>query len=148
MLLLAIKVSMQRSFFDLVQQIKKKCTVTEKRIQNELSLTQAEFTALRLLGPGESLQSGIFSEKMGVSVSRGSRVISQLNKQGYVTVLPEPENRRCQRISLTDRGREIQNRINREILHCEEQFLSHLDPEVRVQIFDNLEYILEIMDSN
>ncbi|MBN2415319.1 hypothetical protein JXO52_05735 [bacterium] len=139
---------MQRSFFDLVQQIKKKCTVTERQIQDELNLTQAEFGALRLIQPGESLQNGVFSDKMGLSVSRGSRVINQLRKKGFVVIKPVPQNRRCHEISLTRSGEAVQARINDRILSCENSFLEHLPAQMRVQVFDNLEYILEIMEGN
>lgn len=137
---------MHRSFFDLIQQIKKKCTITEKQIQNELDLTQAEFTAMRLIRPGESLQNGVFSEKMGLSVSRGSRVINQLREKGYVTVQSVPENRRCHEIFLTQSGERVQARINDKIRTCENSFLSHLPAQMKIQVFDNLEYILDIME--
>lgn len=139
---------MHRSFFDLVQKIKKQCTETERKIQNDLQLTQAEFTALRLIRPGEKMQSGFFSEKMDLSVSRGSRVINQLRAKGYVRVLPVPGNRRCRHVVLTSKGEKIQDEMYRQILRCEEAFLSHLSPGTRVQVFDNLEELVAIMEGD
>jgi len=139
---------MNRSFFDLIQQIKIRCSTTEKEIWDALDITEAEFAALRLIRSGETFQNCEFADKMNISVSRGSRLVNQLQKKGYFQISPVPDNRRSLAISLTAKGASIQTEIIDQIKLREEVCLSHLDKDERLAVYDNLETVIRLLNHN
>ena len=69
---------------DLVIALKHSCLVKEDSIREEFSLSPAEYRGILSINQGEAVKGIELSEKMGLSVSRGSRVIEKLTKKGYL----------------------------------------------------------------
>ena len=63
--------------------------------------------------------------------STASRVVDALERKGYVTRLPHPQDRRAVLLEATSPGRELEGRIRESILAEERQLLADFTPEVR-----------------
>ena len=89
MLLLTTKVeeTMNTKLFELIQGIKHKCTLFEEQIINEYNLLNSEFYGLLVLKPGEKITQNMFSKRLGVSISRGSRILTLLLQKKYPLLL-------------------------------------------------------------
>jgi DNA-binding MarR family transcriptional regulator len=74
-------------------------------------LDRAAVALLRQVADSEPLRPGELATRLGVEASHVTRTVQQLQKSGYVTRVPDPDDRRAQRIQLTDAGREAIARI-------------------------------------
>ncbi|MCK8438342.1 winged helix DNA-binding protein [Streptomyces sp. D2-8] len=65
-------------------------------------LDRAAVALLRQVADSESLRPG----ELGVEASHVTRTVQRLQKSGYVTRVPDRDDRRAQRVELTDAGGE------------------------------------------
>jgi DNA-binding MarR family transcriptional regulator len=132
---------MSRRFFELILAIKRKCQCHEEQIQAELGLSQAEFNGLSVLDGDQELPGCEFSRQMGLSPSRGSRVLNTLVTHGYVQTQSRPDDRRAIRVSLTGRGKRMKAKIADRMTSCEKRIIDNLDDRGRVQVAQALELL-------
>ena len=137
--------SMGPGIFKLIQQMKKECLGTERKIMEEFGLSAAEFNSLMTLHPEEHITGHEFSRKMDLSKSRGSRVIAKLQQRGFIKVKTVPENRRRTEVFLTQRGIKLKEKIDFRISQCETEMFSALDTKQK-KIFKEILQVL--LDNN
>lgn len=68
-------------------------------------LDRAAVALLRQAADSDPLRPGELAHRLGVEASHVTRTVQQLQKSGYVTRVPDPDDRRAQRIELTEAGR-------------------------------------------
>ncbi|MFG1665544.1 MarR family winged helix-turn-helix transcriptional regulator [Streptomyces sp. Y7] len=74
-------------------------------------LDRAAVALLRQVADTEPLRPGELAARLGVEASHVTRTVQQLQKSGYVTRVPDPQDRRAQRIELTEAGRQAIARV-------------------------------------
>ncbi|GAB7110430.1 hypothetical protein JCM4814A_87450 [Streptomyces phaeofaciens JCM 4814] len=74
-------------------------------------LDRAAVALLRQIADSEPLRPGELAQRLGVEASHVTRTVQQLQKSGYVTRVPDPDDGRAQRIQLTGVGREAVDRV-------------------------------------
>lgn len=74
-------------------------------------LDRAAVALLRQVADSEPLRPGELAQRLGVEASHVTRTVQQLQRSGYVTRVPDPDDRRAQRIELTDAGRAAVDRV-------------------------------------
>ena len=74
-------------------------------------LDRAAVALLRQIADSEPLRPGELANRLGVEASHVTRTVQQLQKTGYVTRVPDPDDRRAQRIELTETGRQAIDRV-------------------------------------
>ncbi|KKD03026.1 MarR family winged helix-turn-helix transcriptional regulator [Streptomyces sp. WM6386] len=74
-------------------------------------LDRAAVALLRQVADSEPLRPGELANRLGVEASHVTRTVQQLQKSGYVTRVPDPVDRRAQRIELTEAGRQAVDRV-------------------------------------
>jgi DNA-binding MarR family transcriptional regulator len=74
-------------------------------------LDRAAVALLRQVADSESMRPGELANRLGVEASHVTRTVQQLQKSGYVTRVPDPRDRRAQRIELTEAGRHAIARV-------------------------------------
>lgn len=136
---------MNRRFFELILAIKRKCQCNEEQIQAELGLSPAEFNGLLALEGGRELPGCEFAQRMGLSPSRGSRVLNAMLTHGYVRTQCSPDDRRAIRISLTGKGQRMKARISDRMQQCEERVIGKLDRRGRGQVVQALELLETVL---
>ncbi|MER7925787.1 MarR family transcriptional regulator [Streptomyces sp. NPDC096057] len=67
-------------------------------------LDRAAVALLRQIADSDPLRPGELAHRLGVEASHVTRTVQQLQKSGYVTRVPDPDDRRAQRIELTEAG--------------------------------------------
>ncbi|MGW3730602.1 MarR family winged helix-turn-helix transcriptional regulator [Streptomyces sp. NPDC000851] len=77
----------------------------------EVPLDRAAVALLRQVADSEPMRPGELANRLGVEASHVTRTVQQLQKAGYVTRVPDPDDRRAQRIELTETGRQAIERI-------------------------------------
>ncbi|MFJ6084863.1 MarR family winged helix-turn-helix transcriptional regulator [Streptomyces sp. NPDC092369] len=74
-------------------------------------LDRAAVALLRQIADSEPLRPGELANRLGVEASHVTRTVQQLQKSGYVTRVPDPVDRRAQRIELTEKGQQAIDRV-------------------------------------
>ncbi|MFF8595396.1 MarR family winged helix-turn-helix transcriptional regulator [Streptomyces sp. NPDC015220] len=74
-------------------------------------LDRAAVALLRQIADSEPQRPGELANRLGVEASHVTRTVQQLQKSGHVTRVPDPDDRRAQRIRLTETGRDAIARV-------------------------------------
>jgi len=136
---------MSKKLYELIISIRKKCLRNEENVRTELNLTPAEFQSLLVIEPEEKILGHIFSQRMCLSPSRGSRVISRLMKDGFVEQQIVPDNRRRAEIYLTTIGIQMRKQVVNRMEECEKKITSQLTRSQSKQVRETLELLANIM---
>ncbi|MEU0459234.1 MarR family transcriptional regulator, partial [Streptomyces sp. NPDC006129] len=67
-------------------------------------LDRAAVALLRQIADSEPLRPGELAARLGVEASHVTRTVQQLQRSGHVNRVPDPDDRRAQRIELTEAG--------------------------------------------
>jgi DNA-binding MarR family transcriptional regulator len=94
-----------------------------------VSLDRAAVALLRQIADSEPMRPGELAARLAVEASHVTRQVQQLQKGGYVTRVPDPDDRRAQRIELTPAGQEAIDRIRMAGCRGMELALANWSPE-------------------
>ena len=117
---------MNKSVINLIIDLKYSCLAKEKKIITELNLSPAEYRGILSIVPGSEAQCNILSKKMGLSVSRGSRVIDKLINNGYLNEIKSEKDQRVTNVVLTQKGIKTQRKIHNLLEDCEQTILKNM----------------------
>lgn len=101
--------------------LKNNCLKKEDTIREEFGLLPAEYHGIQVLGNNEILPCSVLSKRMELSDSRGSRVIDNLVKNGYVEYENCISDRRIVFVKLTLKGKQVKNKIEKLLDDCENE---------------------------
>ena len=131
-----------------------------------LSLDRSAAALLRQLAMAEPVRASELANRLAVEASHVTRQVQQLERTGYVTRVPDPDDRRAQLIKLTPLGRQTFERIRavgvlgmqqvldkwpREDLHTlsvlfrrmVDDFVAHAEDEIAFEVPDPAESAAE-----
>ena len=132
---------MEKNLVDLIIELKKGCMENENQIRTLCNISLAEYKAILEIETTERITCNVLSEKMGLSVSRGSRIIDNLVRKGYLLRMENPEDRRSFVLSLSSKGAEIKKQIEQERNNCEYRLRKNLSTREVELIKKGLEII-------
>ncbi len=92
------------------------------------------YRACRDIYPEGSVTMGEFSNALSVPLSTATRIADWLVDHGYMQRLPDTEDRRVVRVSLTDEGKKLYAAIDGYIRQRMQQILSSLTAEERTML--------------
>ncbi len=114
---------MNKSIVELIFELKFTCQSKEESIREDLKLSPSEYRGLLSINPGEIVSCMQMSNTMGLSKSRGSRVIDKLIESGFLKEAENDGDRRVFNVKLTTKGINAIKRINLEMGECEKAIL-------------------------
>ncbi|HJY62869.1 MAG TPA: MarR family winged helix-turn-helix transcriptional regulator [Ignavibacteria bacterium] len=117
---------MKNSVINLIFGLKFSCMAKEEKIIKELGLSPAEYRGILSIVPGSEIPCNILSRKMGLSVSRGSRVIDKLINNGYLKEFRSKSDQRVTNLELTLKGIKTQRKIHNLLEDCEQTILKNM----------------------
>jgi len=117
---------MKKSVINLIIDLKFNCMAKEKKIIIELGLSPAEYRGILSIVPGSEIPCNILSRKMGLSVSRGSRVIDKLINNGYLKEKHSKTDQRVINVELSAKGIKTQRKIQNMLEDCEQKILKNM----------------------
>ena len=124
---------MDKPMFQRIFSIKQKCASREDAIRRDLRVSHSEFHALLSLTVHNAVPGHVLAERMSLSPSRASRVVSNLLEQKYIHTEFHPEDRRSQLIRLTREGLEMKEAIEKRLQLCERRVLDkYSEQDIRV----------------
>ena len=137
---------MEKNLVDLIIELKKGCMEDEKQIRTLCSVSLAEYKAVLEINITERITCNVLSEKMGLSASRGSRIIDGLVRKGYLLRVENPEDRRSFVLSLSSKGAEIKKQIEQERNNCEYRLRKNFSAREVELIKKGLELIAKVFN--
>jgi len=135
---------MEEKLIDLIIELKKGCMEDEKQIRTLCNISLAEYQSIIKINITERMTCNILSKKMGLSPSRGSRIIDGLVRKGYLLRISNPEDRRSFVLSLSSKGAKIKDDIERERNNCENRIREKLSTKEVNLIKEGLELVTKI----
>ena len=137
---------MEEKLIDLIIELKKGYMEDEKQIRTLCNVSLAEYQGIMKINTTERITCNILSEKMGLSISRGSRIIDSLVRKGYLLRMENPEDRRSFVLSLSSKGTEIKKQIEQERNNFEYRIRKNLSVREVKLIKEGLELIAKVFN--
>jgi len=137
---------MEKNIVDLIIELKKSCMEDEKQIRTLCNISLAEYKGIMEIETAERVTCNVLSKKMGLSISRGSRIIDGLVKKEYLLRMENPEDRRSFVLYLSSKGTKIRKQIEQERNNCEYRIRKNLSAREVKLIKEGLELIGEILN--
>jgi DNA-binding MarR family transcriptional regulator len=97
-------------------------------------LTMWGYVVLSALDRGAIRTQAALAEAINADKTRIIRTLDELQEQGYIERLPDPDDRRARLLAITDEGRALKDAAQAEIQRGEERWLAALSPGER-QVF-------------
>ena len=135
---------MEKKLVDLIIELKKDCMIDEKQIRTLCNVSLAEYKAVMEIDTTERITCNVLSKKMGLSPSRGSRIIDGLVRKKLLIRTTNPEDRRSFVLSLSSKGAKIKDDIERERNNCEKRIREKLSTKEFDLIKEGLELVTKI----
>jgi len=129
---------------DLIMELKKGCLEDEEQIRTLCNVSLAEYKAVMEIDTTERITCNVLSKKMGLSPSRGSRIIDGLVRKKYLVRMTNLEDRRSFVLSLSPKGTKIKEQIKRERNNCEKRMREKLSTKELDLIEEGLELVIRI----
>lgn len=109
----------------------------------EMGITITQLVCLRYLYLNPNPTAGELAQGLGVSCGACTRTMDRLQEKGLATRKTSSQDRRIQRISLTEKGKAFVEEINHRLLKQFHDFLDGLTSEERVTFEEMLGLLLE-----
>ena len=136
---------MEKRIIDYIFQLKKKCLIEESLIGKEVGLHPSEIHCVEAINSVENISGHNLSDRMGLSPSRGSRVIDGLIDKGLLIRNVDPEDRRFNSISLSKKGETVRENVEKAKRICEQKITSQMDQNQIELLKNGLKSIIEIL---
>jgi DNA-binding MarR family transcriptional regulator len=136
---------MKKNVIEVIFALKSKCCTKEEKIREELKVSPAEFKGLISIEPGVIVPCKVLSQKMGLSVSRGSRVIEKLMKSGYMEEVKTSGDRRVMNVTLSKKGINTQRKIMKILQECEHKILKNFSKPELESLIASLVKVNEVL---
>jgi DNA-binding MarR family transcriptional regulator len=85
---------------------------------------------------------------MGLSISRGSRAVDKLLRNGYLKEVKNSEDKRVLNITLADKGIKVREKIYNDLEECEQKIIKNVKKSERDELIIALQKITQILNSN
>lgn len=136
---------MNKNVIEVIFTLKTKCCSQEEKIREELNVSPAEFKGLMSLEPGMIVPCKILAQKMGLSVSRGSRVIEKLMNSGFLEEVKTSGDRRVMNVTLAKKGINTQKKILKIFQECEQKILKNFSKPELESLISSLIKVNEVL---
>ena len=105
-----------------------------------LGLTGQQSFVLRFLSEhtGEPVYARDIEKRFNLTHPTVSGILQRLESKGFISILPDPDDRRCHRIALTDKGRRCQQDIQAHIDAMERAMTNGMTDAEQAQLHDLL----------
>ena len=118
-----------KEIYTTILRLKYFCTCNENKISSSWHISLAELKGINAMESHESVTCSELAEKINLSPSRGSRIIDNLVRKGYLFREIQDQDRRTTLLYLTKRGEKLKYNITREQKAFEDMLTSKLSSQ-------------------
>lgn len=129
---------------DNILELKSRCNIGDE-IGRAYHLTAREVACIFKIASHQPITSKELSASLGLSPSRGSRVVSKLLERGFVQAGHDLADRRSYRLSLTSEGEKCFTEIMKQKEACEKRLSDQLNGAELETVKRGLELLLQVI---
>lgn len=115
------------------------CQEKEMRMSEEFGISQSEFRTIRLFRGEQHISQKVLNKRLGLSGSRLTRILDQLQGRGFITRREDPGDRREFVISLTPLGLEIAGKLQHRHTEIHADILEGIPKDLHQFLGDGME---------
>jgi len=134
---------MSDNILNLIVKLKLNRELDRKHMQMICNLSIAEYKGIMIQQNGEEMTCQEMAEAMGISPSRSSRVIDNLVRKGYLIRKTSSYDRRTIAITLSDKGKEVREEIQRNRQQMEQEIKENFSDNEMDMIKNSLRMLLD-----
>lgn len=123
-------------------ELRQKCENKDKVVLNQLNISYSEFRLLNLFNFQQYYTVKELAEKLDITSGAITQIVTNLEKKKLVDRKIVPEDRRSIIVHLTQEGKELVKRINKELTSIHEEILSKFREREREILIHTLERYL------
>ena len=124
-----------------IRALVRRFSLAERSDMNCCGMTVAQAATLQALADG-ALRLGELSKRLGIAASTLTRNVARLEERGLVCRVGDPEDRRAQRVALTDTGRDAAAEVGRQEINFARSILECLPPDSVTSTIDGFNQLL------
>ena len=109
----------------------------------EHNLTPVQFGVLTVLYDGEVLEQVVIAGQMGIDRNTAGDVIRRLEKRGYIVRPASIKDRRAKLARITDRGREVVESMQPQMISAQNHLVEPLDEDEYRQFMFLMSKVIE-----
>jgi DNA-binding MarR family transcriptional regulator len=129
---------------DDILELKKRCDFIQQ-IGSTYDLSEREVDCMFKIASHEDITSKDLSQLLGLSPSRGSRVVSRLVQRGFIEVSHDDQDRRSYKLSLSDNGKACYQDILQQKNLCEQRLTEQLTDSQRETVMQGLGLLMRVI---
>lgn len=138
--------TMNNSIGRLISILHRKSQVYINYALSDFNITSAEYSFLLCLYRKDGKTQEELSSFLDIDKSATTRAIKSLEEKGYVTKEKDDDDKRFNRIYLTDKAKENQDNIKKQIFHWSEFLMEDVSEEDAAILFNVLESMTNKLD--
>ena len=127
----------------MVAQLARETIAAELPVLQEHGLSMWGYIVLGALDPAPMRSQAALAEAIGADKTRIIPTLDELQQQGYIERIPDPDDRRVRLLAITDAGRALKNEVQTAIQRGEERWLGQLSADDRAMF---LRVLRQFMD--
>jgi DNA-binding MarR family transcriptional regulator len=138
--------NVDQRIIDYIFLLRKQCVLEEARIGEKTGLNTSEIHALEIIRPGRKKTIGGLSRLMGLSPSRGGRVIEGMIEKELLRRESVPVDRRYGVVILTDKGEKTRGKIEELKKTCESRITAKMSEPDIGRVKQGLDLLVQALD--
>lgn len=116
---------------EMLAELARKTVAAEQPVLAAHGLSMWGYIVLIALDRSPIRTQAALAEAIGADKTRIIPTLDELQQQGYIGRIPDPDDRRARLLEITESGRSIKNTVRAAIQHGEERWLGQLATDDR-----------------
>ena len=116
---------------EMLAELARKTVAAEQPVLAAHGLSMWGYIVLIALDRSPIRTQAALAEAIGADKTRIIPTLDELQQQGYIDRIPDPDDRRARLLEITESGRSIKNTVRAAIQHGEERWLGQLATDDR-----------------
>lgn len=132
---------------ELIFTLRQKCALKDLYFVKKMGISQAEFNCLAQFYEKDVLSVKELNEKLDLTPGGVTRVLTLLEKKGFIKRRISHEDRRSIDVILTKKGKEMVQKLQKEASKLHEEIFKQLDAPSREELVLSIEKLMHIIDN-
>lgn len=110
---------------------------------SKYDVTPVQYSLLKCLWENDGITSRNIADRLSLDYSTMTTHLDRMESKGLIEKKHAPNDRRSLKISLTDKGRELEKPLTEVIIESNHKFLQHVDSDLWIEFRNFLQQICE-----
>jgi DNA-binding MarR family transcriptional regulator len=122
------------------------CQLKEERLAKQFDISVPDFRTLRMFREDRQLHIKTLVERIGLSGSRLTRILDDLERKGFLTRSIDPNDRRSMIVALTPKGSSLAEHLENRFVQIHEEILNGIPEGLHEPLLAGLDKMLSSLE--